>query len=648
MATLYAKNVTANWNVASSWSATGSGGADDAGVPDATSDCVFDSGFTGSITLTASTTVNSLVCQTGAAGTLTQNASTVLTIDSADGGGDSLKFVSTMTYTPNVSADIRFTATSGTNKITSGTLTIANIIINGTGGTFQLQDNLTLNGTGATGGYTFRVQSGTFDANGKTVTFTTSGNARIGSGTTSFYKLVRTGNAVKTDGLWLYGNITVTNELSINGNSGINRVLVMSDTLGTARTLTITGATISNCSNCDFRDITFANGGANVDLSAITGGSGDCGGNTISGGGTLSFTTADDWYWNGSGTRNFSDYTYWYTATNGGGSQMASTRCPLPQDTCYFDANSIDGATTVDQDLPRMCKNLDFTGCAAMNFHMNNIAQTIYGNMEFVSNVTRTNGSTLSLEGRTGNWTLTSSSSWLDSILTFNSIGGTYLLGDNFSASYSVSVNNGTFDANDKDLTIARFDVGASSSPTILMGNGTWNISGTYSNEIFRLPSTVTITQEGSTLNLNMGNTAVTFYQTARNYTFNNISIESGTGAFTMNGSNTFSTLTISAPKTVKFTAATTTTVSSFVATGDSENLIHIDSTSSSDATLSDSSGTIQVYYCHIGETGDVDASGGASWLAYTSDGNEVNGSEGWTTAAPATGQFMSTMKGYW
>jgi hypothetical protein len=53
--------------------------------------------------------------------------------------------------------------------------------------------------------------------------------------------------------------LTVTNNLVINGNSGVNRLLVKSDTLGTQRT--ITAATVS-ITNADFQDIKGAGAGS--------------------------------------------------------------------------------------------------------------------------------------------------------------------------------------------------------------------------------------------------------------------------------------------------------------------------------------------------------------------------------------------------
>jgi hypothetical protein len=409
-----------------------------------------------------------------------------------------------------------------------------------------------------------------------TMSFTGSGTAICGNSTASsgtFTNLYRIGTAVKGDLFALYGNanaFTVTGEFKVQGNSAVNRVLVYAATLGTAKALTITGATISNCQNVDFRDITFTSTGA---MDFTNGGAnwiGDCGGNTSAGGGTATFTTADDWYWNGSGTRNFSDYTYWYTATNGGGTQMASTRCPLPQDTCYINGDSIDGATTIDQDLPRI-PAIDFTGVAAMNFDMDNISQAIYGNFKVADNVAVTDSGTKSIifEGRGSHVFNPSNEAYGTTVpFYFRSIGGSYTLTSDFGSGI-IQLDNGTFDADTYNLSIYSWDSSNSNARTLLMGSGTWTFSKTTSVWAMGTVTNLTSTSVGetSTIVLNDGTSFA-----GGGLTYNNITLETYTSDITFTGSNTFATFTITAPRTVKFMAGTTTTVSSFVATGGSYN----------------------------------------------------------------------------
>ena len=108
-----------------------------------------------------------------------------------------------MTLTTSANA-LTFGATSGTKTITTSAKTFFSpITINGAGGTFQLQDALTMGGTRA-----FTHTNGTFDLNGKTLTVGTRYETATGtknltfnagtlvcpaSGTIAFYNLVPTG-----------------------------------------------------------------------------------------------------------------------------------------------------------------------------------------------------------------------------------------------------------------------------------------------------------------------------------------------------------------------------------------------------------------------------------------------------------------------
>jgi hypothetical protein len=98
----------------------------------------------------------------------------------------------------------------------------------------------------------------------------------------------------------------------------------------------------------------------------------------------------------------------------------------------------------------------------------------------------------------------------------------------------------------------------------------------------------------------------------------------------TVSGTTAFNILQcLTSSKTIKFTAGTTTTVGVFDFSGTAGNLITLDTdTGAGTFALSDASGTNTVEYCDIHRSA---AAGGASWLAYTTDGNVDGGSNsGW------------------
>jgi len=661
---------SANWNATgdTNWG-TASNTQDDASVPGASDAVIFDGVGTGdsASTMSADITVASLDF-TGYTNTLTQNAAVDLIV------AGNCTFVSGMTYTLGsaTTSTIKISATGNFdpggqtfgqwNLSNSGTVTLTgnftsaaqvyqslgtadfngydvtcnNMRVYGSSsktlnmgeGTITLtndgeawyQDNyvstvneetshVIFSGNGASMG-------GSMDANiFYDVSITGSGNFVWKSTQLSLHDLTRTGTAVKTDGISIPANTTISGTFTVNGNSGVNRVLVYSNILGIARTITAGTVVVTNA---DFQDIIGAGGGS-WNLSVVTGGSGDCGGNT-----DITFTTADDWYWNGSGTQNFSDYTYWYTATNGGGSQMASTRPPLPQDTCYFDGNSIDGATTVDQDMPRI-PGIDFTGVDAMSFHTNNVDQIIYGSFILGSNVTVTSDyvNDIYFEGR-GSFVIDTLGKPTGNSFRIRAVGGTYTLLSDCKCNHIFSPTHGTFDANDFDVLGNRFSFNHTTLRTIYMGSGTWiNI---VSNFIVN-STNLTLYCETSTLQhdeINEWGGEIDL----DGETFYNITLPTSVNATTILGSSTLNVLTIGAPKTVKFTSGTTQTITSLVATGTSENGIIITSTSEALHYLADTTGTNTVSYCTISWSSPVGSGGAGGALWDASDGTNTDGGD--------------------
>jgi hypothetical protein len=104
----------------------------------------------------------------------------------------------------------------------------------------------------------------------------------------------------------------------------------------------------------------------------------------------------------------------------------------------------------------------------------------------------------------------------------------------------------------------------------------------------------------------------------------------------TISGSTTFNNLTIDKTNspTIRFTSGATQTIAGdFTATGDATHPITITATGASPATLSKASGTVSVSYCTISYSS---ATGGAAWLAYTSNGNVNSGNNGgWIFTPP-------------
>ncbi len=394
MATLTAVAAGGNWSSASTWSP--------AQVPTAADNCKITGTMHGTVTIDGTTgspsLCRSLDC-TGATHTLAHSG--VLNI--GDGSGGLLKLVTGMTYTLTSYAVINFVSTTTGNNITTAGKAMPALVFNGAGGSWTLQDNLTLyssyfgitltagtlndnsktvstqyfesdnsntraltmSGSWALYSWDTTNSSGmTLTATGSTITFSvevffsggglTYGTVNLGTnltpivyGANTFANLIYTGGSSLYDSITFTADQTVTGTLTINGYSTLDRILITSDVYGTARTLTTAANSITNA---DFQDITGA-GASGWNLSSITGGSGNCEG--CSG---ITFTTPINCYMVTSTSVYWSDSS-WYTTSGG----ATPARIPLPQDTAIFDANSTSASVTINMNMPRVSA-IDCTG----------------------------------------------------------------------------------------------------------------------------------------------------------------------------------------------------------------------------------------------------------------------------------------------
>lgn len=580
---------TGNWDASTTthWSDS-SGGAGGQSVPDTDDDVTFDlhgneatdEAYTVTITATANC-ANLDISFTGTTKVTLAGNSGLNIYGSLNFSGG------TAQVTNNFTGAITMKQASGTQDMTFNGVPIkGHFAFSASSTTFRLLDGLTMAGSGKN----LTRASGTFNANSQTVTMAGSGTNGINGGFTgssSFYNLTITGSAVKTDVINFNDNITITGTLTINGNSAINRILITSDTFKTART--ITAATVS-VTNADFRDITGAGAGS-WNLSAITGGSGNCGGCT-----NITFTTADDWYYHEAetGANNFSTIGKWFTATNGGGS--VATYPPLPQDTAHFDINSFDsGSKTVAQDMPRI-GSIDFTGATnTPTLNINSVAFSCYGSITLISGMNLTVGdntitmyavsaSTITTAGKNilGTGGITYLDCYLYSSLTVQ---------DDISFTGGIVLRNGTLTFTSTNVTIFDFisNQGAGYSSTLNMGSGLWTLTG---ENMWTINAQCTLNKDTANIKLTK-NSSNNKQFAGGGKTYNDIwNATQGTGYLTITGSNTFNDFKIDAGRTVKFTNSTTTTVTTFTALGTSGSHIVISNTSSTThATLAKAGG---------------------------------------------------------
>lgn len=634
MATIIsATGAAGSWTIGSTWiGGVAPTAADDVQIPAATTSITINSGA-----------VARSVDFTGFTGTVTHSAASTLTIgDGTAGLGNvALTLVAGMTYTLGDAATsaITFVSTSATQQtIATGGKTTGTITINGAGSSYILSDNLTTSGNFTyTAGTTFDTTTGSrvITLNGVSRTFAGANKTyyeldTTGSGTTTitgantFTNLNRTGTAAKTDVLSLAGNQTVTGVLTLAGNSSINRILVTSNTIGTARTITNTGATMT-WSNVDFRDITL---GTAFNASAITGLSGDAGGNS-----GITFTTSASQTWSGTLGGNWSANAW-------------TSRVPLPQDDVVINS-AFSASQTITQDMPRAGRSIDFTGATGTPTFTTNLAASVFGSLTLISGMTLTASTqTYTFEGRS-TYTLTNAgNTWAKSI-SFNAPGGTLTLQDAFTTSQTLFINNGTFDANNFNVTATAFTSSVNTVRTITMGSGTWTLTSTGAINVWDTGTSTNLTLNANTSTIKISGSTTNIRTFAGgSKTFYNLWFTNATtgGGLTISGTNTFNDFRIDAAdataQTITFPNVTTT-VTTFSVSGSALKLITLQRKGAAGTfTLSDASGNNCSDYLSISNS---TATGGAGWYAGTNSTNG-GGNTGWdfVSTCPAAGQTFS------
>lgn len=680
MANRYWVGGTASWDgtAGTKWALT-SGGAGGQAVPTAADDVFFDgnsgastvtiatgntgaksitcTGFTGTLTGTAAITVSGSVTlvagmtysHTGTVtisntGTLTTAGKTFsgLTINGAGGItvtlGDALN-ISTRTLTVtqgtfstanfNVTAGILSSSNSNTRTITLGSSTVT-LSSAGTPLTFATSTNLTFNANtsqininsvlGA------QINGGGQTFNNISFNSTTAVSHTITGANTFANLTIAAPSSATTIAVDFSANQTITGTLTCAGASALRRVFIRSDTLGTARTLTV--ATLS-ANDCDFRDITLA--GAASPASPTR--AGDCGGNT-----NITFPAAKTVYRVGT-NGTWAGSASWATGSGGAG---ADTNFPLPQDTAVIDNNT---ALTGILNLGTYNYGTVDASTRTTGITLGHAtAVTRYGSYALGSGVTISGTSLQTFSGR-GTMDFTSAGKTITFPITVDSIGGTFRLLDALTMTSTIALThtNGTINLNGLTLTVGTSYTTAAGQKNLTFNGGTLVCPAASATAFNNAQPTLFTTTAGTgtgTINMTAA-TAKTFVGGGRTYncTLNN----GGAGALTITGSNTFTTLANSVqPTTFSFTAGTTTTLTNWSVSGTAGNLVTIQSATAATHTLSKASGTVSADYLSITNS---TATGGATWYAGANSTNG-GGNSGWIFAAFITAAMAASEVG--
>lgn len=463
----------------------------------------------------------------------------------------------------------------------------------------------TITFTGAAPAVTFGTG---IDMSATTVNCTGSGEPNITSVST-FTNFNRTGTAAVSDGLRTV-NMTVTGTLTLAGNSTTNRLLVHSSSLGTVNTFTTTNA--PTASYVDFKDINF---NVSRDLSAITGNSGDCGGNGVN----LTLTPAATQTWNGTSGGNWSANAW-------------TTRIPLPQDDAVI-ASAFSASQTITINMPRAAKSITMTGSTGTPTLTNNVGTMLFGGMTLITGMVFTTGAAWTFQGR-GASILTSAGKSFSHNVQMQTLSGSMTLADAFvstGSSVSLQVDYGTFNSAGFNITLLRFDSGSVGNLTraVNLTGSTVEITGaTVTSWNLTNTATLTLTTTGSTIYLsNTSATGVTFVGGGQTYNILKIA-GTGTGAVTITGANTFSSFSITGgTKSVILPGSTTTTFTSGVGLGNTTNVITFTASAGSATVAKSGGGTVVWDYVNLtnipasaantfyASTHSTDGGGNTNWL---------------------------------
>ena len=142
MTTYYGRAGGGNWGTAATWSLTSGGGATGS-VPTAADDVILDAA-SGNVTINGTSgspsLCRSLTC-TGFTGTLTQGNAAYLQI--GDGTTGHYVLSAGMTYSPATTSVTRFVSTTTGNQITYAGKNAGQVVFDGVGGAWTLQDAMT-------------------------------------------------------------------------------------------------------------------------------------------------------------------------------------------------------------------------------------------------------------------------------------------------------------------------------------------------------------------------------------------------------------------------------------------------------------------------------------------------------------------------
>ena len=485
---------------------------------------------------------------------------------------------------------------------------------------------------------------GTFDGGGLTFnnlrfTTTAAGFNNTINGSSTFNNItISQPSAAGIIGVIFNGNNTITGTLTVAGATAVRRIFVRSNTLGTARTLTV--GTLS-ATDCDFRDITIAGSAAGSSPTRA----GNCGGNS-----GITFPAAKTVYWNLAGAANWSD-TGWATSSGGA---PAINNFPLAQDTAVFDnTGSVTGLISFDASWNVGTFNASArTSAMTFNAGGSSVAAIVYGNWLSGTGMTIFDNSGVITFGGRSTQTITSNGVTFGCPVTINAFATTVQLADALivGSNRTLTLNLGTFDAVSYNVTTGVFS-NLANTTILKMGSGTWTLSGV--GNLWDMSSNPSAIYKG-TANIVLSDTSASsrsFIGGGLSYNKLTIGGTTGSSTLTITSNNQFTEL--ASTKTVAHTIALGTSTQTFgkwTVTGTVGNVVTLTGTGTNHVLAG--AATSGIDYLAMGSIGFAATSPGEFYAGANSTGTA--GAPVYRTAPPAartlywvggTGNWSSTTK---
>ena len=336
-------------------------------------------------------------------------------------------------------------------------------------------------------------------------------------------------------------------------------------------------------------------------------------------------------YWYGGAGNWNSGTAHW--SLNSGNSPANTTSNPTSSDDVIFDSNSGTGNSTVN--ATTSLNNLTFlsgytgtvNGASTLN---------IGGSLTLVSGMTYSKGGTTNFVSTSTGKTITTAGLSVRGLWNFTGTGGSYTLQDNltFLVGSELFITNCKLDTGGYNIVVTQLFISSTATGFLELNNSTITLTSNASVDALVQVDNVSNFDCGtSTIQFNTGTpgpfaaNAILGPTSATSTLYYNV-INNATNELDFQRYTAFNNITFAADSLNLFPHTTGAVVinGNLISNGTAGHLAVLQSdTSGSAATISKSSGTVNVSYMSIK---DSTATGGATWIA--SQSTNVSGNTGW------------------